>query len=206
MSPASFIHFGTTAELLKIMTVDVEKYAYLGWKREVNTNTVTSGKFSVNSSFVDKNTKIGDGSYIENSLIYNSKVGKNCIISNITLDSVEIPDNVVIHCLKQKDGDYVTRIYGINDDPKLGHDNGGTFLGIPIQDYLKKHKLKISDLWESEPYSLWDAKLFFKSTSMRQSLEYALSLCMDYTEIYKISRRISLQQSYENADIDDIIR
>jgi len=206
MSPAFFIHFGTTAELLKIMTSDIEKYACFGWKSAVNTNIDASGKFSVNSSFVDKNTEIGDGSYIENSLIYNSKVGKNCIISNTTLNLVKIPDNVVIHSLKQNDGDFVVRIYGINDDPKLGFYDGGTFLGIPIRNFLKEHRLKVSDLWDSEPYCLWDAKLFCKSASMSQSLEYALSLCTDSAGSCEIDRRVSLQQSYEKADIDDIIR
>jgi fucokinase len=203
LSPAVFIHFGTTAELLKMMTVDIVKYNSLGWKREVNTNTATCGRFSVNSSFIDEFTEIGDGSYIENSSIYNSKIGKNCIVSNITLDSVEIPDNMVVHSLKQNDGDYVARIYGINDDPKRGYDDGGIFLGVPIREFMKKHQVKIPDLWSDEPHNLWNAKVYCKSGSPSQSLKYALSFCVESAEICESSRRVSLRKSYENADVDN---
>lgn len=206
LSPAPFIHFGTTSELLKMMTSDIEKYAYLGWKSEINTNAVTSGRFSANNSFVDEKTEIGNGSYIENSSIYNSKIGKNCIIANITLDSVEIPNNSVLHSLKLNNRDSVVRIYGINDDPKQGIEDGGTFLGIPLRDFLNKHKLKISDLWDSEPYSLWNAKLYCSSPSVRESLEYALNLFADSAKICENGRRVSLRQSYENADMDDVYK
>lgn len=202
LSPAPFIHFGTTSEILKMITSDIEKYAHFGWKREVNTNAVTSGRFSSNGSFVDDNSEIGEGSYIENSSILNSKIGRNCIISNTSLDSVEIPDNIVVHCLKQNDEDFVVRIYGIQDNPKLGLDDGGTFLGISIRKFLINHKMEASDLWDSEPYNLWNAKLYFKSNSLRQSLLCALALCEESAKKWEITRRVSLKQSYESADID----
>jgi len=202
LSPAHFIHFGTTAELLKMMTGDINKYACLGWKSEVNTNVITSGRFTVNNSFVDEFTDIGDGSYIENSSVHNSKVGKNCIVSNIILDSADIPSNMVVHCLKQNDGDYVARIYGINDDPKKGIDDGGIFLGIPINEFMRMHKLKISDLWESEPYDLWDAKLFLKSRSLPESIMHALRLCTGSAAISEDTPCVSLKQSYLNVNAD----
>jgi fucokinase len=205
LSPSFFIHLGTTAELLKLMTKDIKKYTNLGWSTEVNTNAVTFGRFSANSSFVNENTIIGDGSYIENSCLYNSKVGKGCIISNITLDSFEIPDNTVVHCLKQKDGNFVVRIYGTYDNPKQGLNDGGTFLGMPIREFMQKHKLKEADLWDNKPYSLWNAKLYCESCALRQSLEYALRLCDDFVGICEVDRRVSLEQSYENAEVDYVL-
>ena len=206
MSPAVFIHIGTTAELLEMMTKDVEKYSSQGWKRAVNSNVCAIDRYSANNSFIDENTIIGDGSYIENSCLYKSKVGKGCIVSNLILDSIEIPDNTVIHCLKQKDGDYVVRIYGTYDDPKQGLDDGGTFLGIPMREYMQKRKLNVTDLWDSDPNSLWNAKLFFKSDSLQQSMEYALNICTESAEICDIDSRVSLKQSYENADAADVFK
>jgi len=204
LSPAVFIHIGTTAELLEMMTKDVEKYSSQGWKRAVNSNVCAIDRYSANNSFIDENTIIGDGSYIENSCLYNSKVGKDCIVSKITLNSVEIPDGTVVHCLKQKDGGFVVRIYGIYDDPKQGIDNGGTFLGMPLRDFIRKHKIIVSDLWDSEPNTLWNAKLFCKCDSLQQSLEYALNLCTDSAKICDTGCLVSLKQSYENADSDNI--
>ena len=204
LSPAVFIHFGTTAELLKMMTKDIEKYSSQGWKRAVNSNVLALDRYSANSSFIDENTTIGDGSYIENSSLSKSKVGRDCIVSNVTIDFAEIPDNTVIHCLKQNDGGFVVRIYGIYDDPKQGIDSGGTFLGMPMRDFIRKHKIMFSDLWDNEPNTLWNAKLFCKCDSLRQSLEYALKLCTDSAEICDTGCLVSLKQSYENADYNNI--
>jgi fucokinase len=204
LSPAHFIHFGTTTEILKIMTTDIEKYAYLGWKREVNTNAVTSGRFSSNNSYIDEKSQIDDGCYIEKSSIYNSTIGKNCVVSNSTLHSAKIPDNTVIHSLKQNDGSYVARIYGVQDNPKLDIDKGGTFLGIPFREFMHKHKMKVADLWDSTPYTLWDAKLFFLSYSLDESLCQALQGYSEYTAASKLMKRISLKESSLRADIVNI--
>ncbi len=43
MSPAAFIHFGTTRELLHLMTDGMETYRYLGWQARIQTNREESG-------------------------------------------------------------------------------------------------------------------------------------------------------------------
>ncbi len=197
--PAFFVNFGTTAELLKMMTDDIKKYNCIGWKREVNTNVVACGRFSLNSSFVDEKSTIGDGSYIENSFLFNSKVGLNCIISNTIIKSVNIPDKTVVSGLKQNDGDYVVRIYGINDNPKKGYHDAGTFLGVPLRRFMNINELTVTDLWENEPYDLWTAKLFYKTAEPFESLKHALSLFNSLKTDFKIKERISLKQSSENA-------
>ena len=39
MSPAAFIHFGTTRELLHLMTEGMEQFTHLGWQARINTNS-----------------------------------------------------------------------------------------------------------------------------------------------------------------------
>ena len=41
MSPAAFIHFGTTKELRHLMTEGMEQFVYLGWNSFVNTNSTS---------------------------------------------------------------------------------------------------------------------------------------------------------------------
>lgn len=204
LSPALFIHFGTTAELLHLMTGDIKKYSCLGWEKMVNASGATSDRYIANSSFIDSNTEIGEGSYVENSCIYNSKVGNKCIISNITLDSVVIPDNTVIHCLKQNDGDYVVRVYGVADNPKKSMHEDGTIFGIPLYEYIKKNKMSKDEVWGKEPYDLWNAKLFLKSRSSDESLKYALSLNGAPIQAFQAQKKISLKQSSERADFSHL--
>lgn len=203
-SPALFIHFGTTAELLKMKTSDLSKYSHLGWSDVVLSTIATPGKFSANSSFVDMHTSVGNGCYIENSFLYNSTIGTNCIISNTIVESANVPDNMAISCQKQNDGDYVVRIYGINDNPKMGYHDAGTFLGFSLKQFMKANKLKISDLWESKPYDLWTAKLFLKTIEPFESLQHALNLFNPLETDFRIRERISFKQSTENADFNEV--
>ena len=68
MSPAAFIHFGTTKELRHLMTEGMEQFVYLGWNSFVNTNStsIRSGYASGNS-YISKRAKIGKGTYVEDS-------------------------------------------------------------------------------------------------------------------------------------------
>lgn len=38
LSPAKFLHFGTTAEILKLMTQGTLHYSHLGWKSKINSS------------------------------------------------------------------------------------------------------------------------------------------------------------------------
>lgn len=201
LSKADFIHFGTTSELLDLVTAGIEKYPSLGWKRAVNSTGNVFDCFTANGSTIDKTSVVGEGSYIENSRICNSTVGKRCIVSNITLESAIIPDNTVVHCLKQDDGDYVVRVYGVTDNPKKSLDEDGTIFGIPLYDYIKKNMISKDEMWDKEPYDLWNAKLYLKSRFSDESLKHALSLSGSPTQNFQGKEKISLKQSSERADL-----
>lgn len=118
LSPASFLHFGTSKELLELVTKDIEDYRFLDWQAKVCSNR-NEGNFACYNSFIHKNAVICDGSYIENSDIdEGAVVGKNCIISGATLKDVTVPDNTILHTLKLENGKFVTRILGLCDNPK----------------------------------------------------------------------------------------
>ena len=113
LAPAKFIHFGTTKEILELMSGGVDEYEDLGWSRAVNStgagyNSVISSKASV-----------GEGVYAEVSYIHSkATVGDHTVLSYIDIHKEIIPERVVLHGLKQTDGNFVCRIYGIEDNPK----------------------------------------------------------------------------------------
>ena len=75
-----------------------------------------------------------------------SSVGKNCILPYIDVYNQMIPDDVVLHGLKQADGKFVCRIYGVNDNPKENKLFGYELTG---------------SLWdEGDAHNLWFAKIY----------------------------------------------
>ena len=174
-SPASFIHFGTTKELLKLMTEEISEFSYLSWSSDVNCNSFgpSDGKIACSNSYINHNpsTIIGEGSYIEDSYIHKgTKVGKGCVISGVTLDGQSIPDNVVLHGLKLKDGSFVVRMYDVDDNPKNCIHMGNSL---------------------SEP--LWTAKLFTPAKTMKEAVENTLNGVVNETSL-------SLSESFNMAD------
>ena len=169
-SPASFIHFGTTKELLNLMTRDISLYSYLEWSSIVNTNR-KSDNFAASNSYISANAKIGNGSYIEDSYIHeNTVVGENCVISGVTLNGQIVPPNTVLHGLKLKDGKFVVRMYGVNDNPK-----------------------ECSIFGEKLDEPLWTSNLYIPRDTMEKAVESSLKR-------EKSNKAISLCSSFNLAD------
>ncbi|MFR3365913.1 MAG: L-fucokinase [Gallintestinimicrobium sp.] len=118
MSPAAFIHFGTTRELLHLMTEGMEQFTHLGWQARINTNSQEKS-YGAGNSYISLRADVGAGSYIEDSYLHHGTVvGERCVISGVTLDGQSVPADTVLHGLKLQDGRFVVRMYGVCDNPK----------------------------------------------------------------------------------------
>jgi len=196
MSPASFLHFGTSGELLELVTDRIEDYKFLDWKVKVCSNKVT-GDFACYNSFINKKAVIGAKSYIEDSDIGEDVViGNNCIISGSTLKGVTVPDGVILHTLKLKNGKFVTRMLGLGDNPKeniyFGKQLNEALWDAPLFDEydtpeeaaaetlggkVGKYSLKSSfNAADSSQIILWSDKLHDK-ISVESFLESIQELC-----------------------------
>ena len=160
LAPAKFIHFGTTREILHLMNNDVSDYAELGWSRRVNCSMRSSAGYN---SVISSRASVDDSSYLEVSYVHGtSSVGKNCVLSYIDVYDQMIPDDVVLHGLKQADGKFVCRIYGVNDNPK--------------ENKLFGHELTGS-LWdEGDAHNLWFAKIYPEKNTIDEAVKAALDL------------------------------
>lgn len=119
LAPAEFIHFGTTKELLELVTEKIDNYIFLDWKLKVNTNSRV-GKYAAINSYIDETAVIADGCYIEDSDIReNVIIEKGSMVSNVILRNTIIPSNTVLHGLKLKNGKFVVRMYKVDDNPKI---------------------------------------------------------------------------------------
>ena len=201
LTPAEFIHFGTTAELLKLVTSDVEEYKFLGWSKHVGSN-VAHTNHAVHNSLIDDGALIGAGAYIENSYLGTAtRVGNGSIVSGIALveDKQTIPSGVVLHGLQLTDGRYVVRIYDVKSNPKDLCDKimSGTILQVV-----------------GEETALWDAVIYPVCDSMEEAVKCALITyrmmkgvaSVEEKEKWLAGEKISLCESFNRADLEAITR
>ena len=160
LSPADFIHFGTTRELLTLMTKDIDNCEFLGWKRKIACNGANQGSFSARNSLISAEAKLNENCYLEDCQVKGRAiVGENCVLSNLTLRNEEIPAGLVLHALRLQDGKYCVRIFGIEDDSK----SLKTLFSLPLGQFAGQQ-------------SLWEAALYPACRSLSEGVACALRL------------------------------
>lgn len=183
LAPAKFIHFGTTREILALMSNGVDEYADLGWSKSVNStgtgyNSVISPKASV-----------GEDVYAEVSYIHSgATVGAHTVLSYIDIHDETVPERVVLHGLKQTDGNFVCRIYGVDDNPKENK-----LFGCTIPATLAS--------------SLWTAPIYPERSTIQEAVAAALKL---YEKVQaedwdSIEHGKSLASGFNDADPEAIL-
>ena len=210
LSPAEFIHFGTTSELRHLMTEEVKNRGFLDWQPIVSCN-IPDAPCSAHNVVLQDGTVTGENCYFENSFIQgNSTIGSGTILSGVTIRDKNIPSDIVLHGLKQKNGKFVVRIYGINDNPKDILEKNGAFLNTTLSDFIEKNRLKAEQIWENSNHDLWTAKLYPVCDTMEEAVDHALNiyhLVNGNGDINKwlSATRESLYSSFNNADSEALL-
>ena len=205
LAPAKFIHFGTTREILELMSGGVDEYQDLGWGRLVGSSIRDHNAAGYNSVLSTK-ASVGEDCYLEVSYVHgNSKVGSHCVLSYIDIQDRIIPDNVVMHGLKQRNGKFIVRIFGVNDNPKENQ-----LFGRNLDELEKKFDIK---LWEDQTgHTLWSANLYAEAETIQEAVDASLELYAFVTEEKAFDRNLwntvshkSLCAGFNDADPDAII-
>lgn len=201
LAPAKFIHFGTTGEILELMGGGVESYRDLGWSPRVGSSI--PGETAGYNSVLSSRASIGEGCYLEVSYVHGAaKVGKCCVLSFVDIHDETIPDGVVLHGLKQRDGKFVVRIFGVGDNPKENR-----LFGRDLEEISGRLG---AELWEGEDHSLWSAALYPEKDSVKEAVAAALNLYGlvhgdGDLDTWKKAERKSLCSGFHAADPDAII-
>ena len=195
MFPAKFIHFGSIPEIMKLMNKEIEDYKEIGWNNIVNS---CSDSVSSYNSIVTHGTKIEENVYIEISYIHqNVKIGKNVLLSFVEIDDNKIiPDDIVLHGLKQNNGKIVCRIFGINDNPKEEKLFGKELSSLPF----------------GLSGNLWMANLYPECDDMFEAVSCALNIYKiahndkeGNLEEWKKYNKKSLSSGFNDADTYSLI-
>lgn len=186
LSPAKFLHFGTTREFVELMANDIQNYEQLGWTRHTMSN-ISSSKVGSYCSYVNDVTFKGIA-YVENCILRHCEVASGAVLSDIESDGISFPGNMVFSGMKLANGKFVVRFYDIDDNPKNQINTS------KIYDFLNKNnKLKPST-------SLWSAKIYPECASMQEAVEKSIDIIAG--KHITSDNWHSLESSYVAADVD----
>ena len=228
LSPAEFIHFGTTTELLQLMTSGVEDYEFLDWKKQVCTSIKKKRvqpdafscpvNFAAYNSMIEDASSLGEGVYIENSSIgADVKIGCGTVISNLELSGCVVPEEVVLHGIRLKNGKHIVRVYAVNDNPKGTYEADALFLHTGLQELLRALRVQDTEIWrepEKTGRYLWFADLYPVCDTVSQAVDSALFLCKAAMGVpvseealtkWQQAEKMSLYESFNRADTGELL-
>ncbi len=194
LAPAKFVHFGTTREVMSLMNKGYAEYESIGWTNKINASI--KGETAGYNSVLSDGARIGENCYLEVSYVHSkARIGSNCLLSYIDIHNEIIPDNVVMHGLKQMNGKFVCRIYGVNDNPK--------------EDVLFGKKLSETGLSDSP--NLWNAEIYPECDNIVEAVAASLNVYKlvmgdggDFDSWKKADKK-SLCSGFNDADPQAII-
>lgn len=214
LSPAEFIHFGTTRELLNLVTRQVEDYEFLDWHKQICSNREQETGYAAHNSQISCEAQIGSGCYLEDSFIEGkTRIGEDSVISHLRLKHVMVPSNTVMHGIRLKNGKYVVRIYGTGDNPKGTLEDNTAFLTGKIQEILKFYQIPEQQIWKGKEHHLWFADLYPVCGSMEEAVQETLNLIgiaerkspASSVKHWLGQERSSLYSSFNEADVSEIL-
>ncbi len=108
---------------LKVLPLEGQKFIHMGTLGESLVNIFSlaqkGSSFLSLNSFVDNKSVIGDNTVLDNAILENCRVGKGCIISDITLENCHTAGNGKAVCgIKLRDGSFVAVVTDVDENPK----------------------------------------------------------------------------------------
>ena len=223
LQPAVFVHFGTSREYWQ-MTADAPELADLcGWTLSaaawdtgagcgpagpaVLINAAVERSISPQGQVEGQNRPLIVDSHLRGALSWSEAA----IISGVqTSEPFQIGPDVVIDQMPIAGGRFVTRVFGLHDDPKLAWDaSEATFMNRPWAEWLAAAGITSAQLWPhvaAGAQSLWNARLYPALPDRDQSLRLALvlqdpAMAWDgWRAAWQIAPRLSLAESAAQAD------
>jgi len=160
----TFIHFGSSAEVLQHLTRD--------WGGVLSRRVLSECGQGVDSSAtvcasdVDDSTTVGPGSLLFGShLEGNVRIGNRCAVVGVDSSNADLnlPDNTCLWQVPLGNTSHNAKILvccGVDDNPKLDIESA-TFGNCNLVRWMNDRGITVEDLWpEGGPKIVWNARLF----------------------------------------------
>ena len=223
LQPAVFLHFGSSREYWEMAAGDPELASLSGWSSQAaawmaGPKTGQGSKpVLVNAALAGSVQTAGPAALILDSRLQGSLLTHGAaIVSGVqTALSLALEVDVVLDQLPLGDGQYVTRTFGLFDNPKqVWTDPGATFMNRPWADWLAETRLAPDLLWPDmtpEEQTLWTARLYPVIADREASLALSLPLQdpsrinQDWRARWSSAQRVSLAESFLLADGEQLL-
>jgi fucokinase len=220
LQPAAFIHFRTSAEYWQMVAGDPALAALCGW----NLDGGADGQPVRINAYVAQDDILRHAQptaaptlIVDSRLAGPSALAGAGIIANVeTSEPLTLAAGLVLHQLPVADG-YVSRLYGLHDDPKRPLDDpGATFLNQPWAGWLAGDAELSAALWPDlapAERTLWNARLYPMCAEREHSLALTLPLQdravaparSAWLAAWLAAPRLSLAESFRQADGERIL-
>jgi len=220
LQPAAFIHFRTSEEYWQMVAGDPALAVLCGWNQDsgaggqpVRINASVGQTLKVSQTF-----RVSDSPVIVDSRLDGPVALRGAgIIANVeTSAALALDADLVLHQLPVTDG-YVSRLYGLHDDPKKPFDApDATFLNRPWAAWLAGDAELTAALWPDlapAERTLWNARLYPVCADRERSLALTLPLNdpkaapthSAWRAAWLAAPRLSLAESFRQADGERIL-
>jgi fucokinase len=222
LQPAVFVHFGSSREYWEMVADSPGLAQTCGWPRHTSSwmsspvQEEGRGLALINSVVEERAAVLSrQGLLIDSHVAKPSTLHGAALIANlVTARSLMLSADVVLQQLPVTGG-FVTRIYGLHDNPKhLWDDPDATFMNRPWQEWLDGAGIEAKAVWPDVPadeWTLWNARLYPVVVDREESLALSLPLqdpgnaSSDWRAQWQACRRLSLAESFAVADGDRIL-
>ncbi len=220
VSPAVFIHFGTSYEYWEMVAADPALAELVGWERQVAAmpprDAATSSLVLVNA-VIEGSVRPGTlpALVVDSHLSGPFSWQGAALVANVCAEQpLALAQDVVVHQLPMPGG-FVTRIFGLYDDPKRAWDVDGTFMNRSWAEWLAAAQVEPEALWPGlspAEWILWHARLFPLAATREESLRLALQLQQPelappgWREAWLAAPRQSLASGFALAEGEAILR
>lgn len=217
LRPAVFVHVSTSHEYWQAVAADRELAQVCDWTRQAvawldaPARPAEDRLVLVNATLegpIDPGSKPGlvADSWLSGPLAWS---GAALLAGVFTAQPLALGEDVVLHQLAV-DGQFVTRIYGLHDDPKRAWtDPVATVMNCTWAEWLTQTQITPELLWPGLPpdeWTLWNARLYPLAADREASLRLSLPL-QDAAHLpdgwragWEAGERLSLAESYRRAD------
>jgi fucokinase len=182
LQPAVFVHLGTSREYWQMMAGDRALAQLCGWTEiepgaPAPINAWLAPSPSATPPAADRRAALVSDSCLEGPLSWQ---GAALVAGVQTTQALALGADMVVHQLPLVGGGYVTRAFGLHDDPKQRWDSpGATVFNRPWAQWLAATGISPEELWDGVAASrrtLWTARLYPLSDEREESLALTLPL------------------------------
>ncbi len=194
LQPAVFVHFGSSHEYWRMVAGDADLAALCGWQpNTASWSDIPHSTFDISHS--PSNIPVLINAQVDGPLTPGPEplLAVDCrlagplawrgpaIVSGVdTSQPLALSGGVVLDQWPLAGGPFVTRLFGLSDDPKRGRsDPAATFVNRPWADWLAAAGVTDETIWPDtlpDQRTLWNAQLFPALADREASLALALPL------------------------------